>query len=553
MSELSDRGNNQAKDARHKYKQGMLEKEGQPLTSRRRGKAEEARIKRKGEILNKRRKIHPYAAGQSVDPVQLQEALEGLRKGGSGLLEHVRKLREMLSLELPPIQDVIDGGGVEPLLRLLGNADDDLKLEATWCLTNMASGDTSQTRHVVEGAPAFITFLACGNPLLQEQAAWALGNIAGDSPECRALLTANGAILPLTRLLSSQSPDLARTAAWALSNLARGENTSADPFAAAGTLPLLVQLLQNEACDSKLRVELAWLAAFLTAREDHNVTSLVKEGLAQPLVRSLVLAIRGEEGGELLATPVLRSLGNLCAGLPTWLEAAMEVPQFLPVLAAALGADATKQRALVRWTCLGASELRLSIITLIPTSPDQVKEAAWTVSNVCAGSAAYRTALLQQGVLSRLAQLLKSDQFDLQREAVHAVWNLVAEGANLQEVIDMEGVLEAIVKLLKVPDTSVVVVVLSMLDRVCATVPGGPLCVEQAHGLEAIDDLHYSQVNEQLCAQAAKIVDTYYGEDYIGEGEHVGAMSGMAERSPPHTIGRGKAMTEPAWMHHQQH
>ena len=35
----------------------------------------------------------------------------------------------------------------------------------------------------------------------QDQCAWALGNLGGDSPECRTLLHAQGAVVPLVKLL----------------------------------------------------------------------------------------------------------------------------------------------------------------------------------------------------------------------------------------------------------------------------------------------------------------------------------------------------------------
>ena len=43
--------------------------------------------------------------------------------------------------------------------------------------------------------------LNCECLLLQEQCAWALGNIAGDGEECRDLLISQGVIDPLIKLL----------------------------------------------------------------------------------------------------------------------------------------------------------------------------------------------------------------------------------------------------------------------------------------------------------------------------------------------------------------
>jgi len=39
---------------------------------------------------------------------------------------------------------------------------------------------------------------------LQDQAAWAIGNIAIESPECRDLLRRNGVLIPLINLLDSK-------------------------------------------------------------------------------------------------------------------------------------------------------------------------------------------------------------------------------------------------------------------------------------------------------------------------------------------------------------
>lgn len=54
---------------------------------------------------------------------------------------------------------------------------------------------------------------------MAEQCAWAIGNIAGEDMELRSILFAQGALLPLSRLMLSNEGTTTRTAAWALSNL----------------------------------------------------------------------------------------------------------------------------------------------------------------------------------------------------------------------------------------------------------------------------------------------------------------------------------------------
>jgi importin subunit alpha-6/7 len=56
------------------------------------------------------------------------------------------------------------------------------------------------------------------------QAVWALGNIAGDSPKCRDLVLAAGALPPLLdQLREDQKVSMLRNGTWTLSNFCRGK------------------------------------------------------------------------------------------------------------------------------------------------------------------------------------------------------------------------------------------------------------------------------------------------------------------------------------------
>ena len=98
-------------------------------------------------------------------------------------------LRKVLSIQKNnPIQMVIDHNIVPKLVNYMRNPDEPhMQIEATWCITNMASGTTQQTASLVEKGviPIMAAQLKSQNVTLVEQAIWGVGNIAGDCSSFR--------------------------------------------------------------------------------------------------------------------------------------------------------------------------------------------------------------------------------------------------------------------------------------------------------------------------------------------------------------------------------
>jgi len=136
-------------------------------------------------------------------------------------------VRKILSVpENPPIQAVIDSGLVPRMIEYVKQSEyPQLQLEATWALTNVASGTTVQCQSIIDkgGIPLFVELLKSSNPGILEQAIWAIGNISSDCVFYRDTIIKAGGLLNLVEIVERTSDEtLIKHGCWALSNLCRG-------------------------------------------------------------------------------------------------------------------------------------------------------------------------------------------------------------------------------------------------------------------------------------------------------------------------------------------
>lgn len=113
-------------------------------------------------------------------------------------------IRKILSIaENPPIQAVIDAGLIPKMIGYVKQMEyPQLQLEATWALTNVASGTTIQCQSIIDkgGIPLFVELLKSSNMGIVEQAIWAIGNISSDCVFYRDTIIRSGGLVNLVEV-----------------------------------------------------------------------------------------------------------------------------------------------------------------------------------------------------------------------------------------------------------------------------------------------------------------------------------------------------------------
>ena len=127
--------------------------------------------------------------------------------------------------------------------------------------------------------------LASGNEDVREQAAWALGNISGDSVECRDYVLGLNALPSLTSVFNDNARlSTIRNATWTLSNLCRGkphpEFVTIQPV-----LPLVSRLIFSN--DIETVTDACWALSYISDGPNERIDAVLQAGVAPRLVELL--------------------------------------------------------------------------------------------------------------------------------------------------------------------------------------------------------------------------------------------------------------------------
>lgn len=365
----------------------------------------------------------------------LSEALHSNDAGRQ--LEAAIEFRKLLSIEKnPPIQLVINANVVPRLVALLGCAQNEtLQFEAAWTLTNIASGTSEHTQHIINhGAiQAFIQLLLSPNAEVREQAVWALGNIAGDSPQFRDYVIQAGGVPGLLSVFRNDAKlSMIRNATWSVSNLCRGK-PQPKLEQIHHVLPMLAKLVMMD--DVEVITDATWALSYIsddTGPSNNKIQAVIDHGVLPRLVQCL------NHHQTSVQVPALRCIGNIVTGDDRQTSAA-----------------------------LACNPLPYILNLLSHRKKGIKKEACWTVSNITAGNVEQIQRVIDANLIPPLVAMLRDESFDIQKEAAWAISNATSGGtpAQIKLLVD-HGVIPALCNLFSCSDAKIIMVALEGVENI---------------------------------------------------------------------------------------
>ncbi|CAL4976432.1 unnamed protein product [Urochloa decumbens] len=354
---------------------------------------------------------------------------EGLFSGDSSVqVEAVREFRKLLSMENPPIEEVVSSGLVPGFIQLLAREDcPEIQVEVEQVLTTIAFGTAEDTISML----IFVKLFSSPNEDVCERAVWNLGNMLSNIATFRGLVLANGALFLVLQLFCGHAKlSMLQKASWALSNichfLSQPNFEHVKP-----ALPVLRQLIHSQ--DDEVLSNACRALSYLSDGSDDNIQAVIEAGVCPQLVELLT------HSSSLVLIPVLHVIGNIVSRDDIHIQCIID-RQALPYLSNLLTTNQNKG--------------------IIP-------EVCRIISNIMAGNKEQIQSVINGNMVGPLVHLMQSADFGVRYEAAWAIANAASGGTHDQKrYLVSQGCIKAFCDLLTYSDTSILMVCLEGLDNI---------------------------------------------------------------------------------------
>eukprot|EP01016_Furgasonia_blochmanni_P009265 TRINITY_DN13835_c0_g1_i4.p1 TRINITY_DN13835_c0_g1~~TRINITY_DN13835_c0_g1_i4.p1 ORF type:complete len:531 (-),score=92.78 TRINITY_DN13835_c0_g1_i4:61-1593(-) len=332
----------------------------------------------------------------------------------------VKELRTIISEDSEgPFKECVAADLVPVLISLLNpgyEAFFDIQYEAAWCLSNIASGDTTHILYLIrEGMlNTFVSLLNHQNTAMLEQVIWGLSNLTGDVHDIRMKVLECGIVPQLIRILKNEkTPNLLRVCSWMISNLVRGKPYP--PYEkVAELIPFVVSMLGSD--DDDTVSEATWALSFLADGPDSQIEEILSfDGVVERICELM------HHQSHDINVPALRTCANCLTS-----EDESVIEEYL------------------RHDALSGLSSFLNHI-----KKPLRREACWALSNILVGTFEHVDAVFRTEIPKRLYQMMQLEEFNIKREATLCFTNATCNGGfiHMQAMSDL-GVFDALVYML---------------------------------------------------------------------------------------------------------
>lgn len=243
----------------------------------------------------------------------LHEICEEIKTPDGGKrLYYVKKIRQLLSADTPPINEIVQTGIIPYLIGFLKLRDIPLLFETSWVLTNLVSETNPYSTNIVvdnRAVPTLMSLLHIENEEVRNQAMWALSNIAANTGNQRDLILNAGALPAIVTMVRSaiQNPqqlNLLQLGSWTLGNLCKGEPPP--PFELISPIFSCFSDILEVSDDDETVKNISWTLNELTSNHQCR-NALIKTSCLPLLLDKLKLT-------PVIYVVVFRICGNLASG-----------------------------------------------------------------------------------------------------------------------------------------------------------------------------------------------------------------------------------------------